>query len=164
MYWPIPTWLLFLFLCIAAFAPIWSRWPGWWMWYYGVLLLCWILMSVAAIRRVGREYRNAQHTTRPLRDANNAEAVETEADAVRPAFAGLRLIIVARDKAGLYERIHKGQSGDEAVRIITDRRENDRRRQLRVYLPDRRRGERRHRDIRPLLATRGWAQVTSSES
>jgi hypothetical protein len=48
MYLPIPIWLVFLLLCIASFAPVVSRWPGWWMAYYGALLLCWVLVSAKA--------------------------------------------------------------------------------------------------------------------
>jgi len=88
----------------------------------------------------------------------------------RRKFAGLvpstlrRLIIVARDDADLYDRIRRDQLGDDAVRVITDRRRTDRRLQLEVYIPDRRRGERRRYDIDRLLLTQGWAQVTLPES
>ena len=84
----------------------------------------------------------------------------------RRNFAGLvpstlrRLIIVARDEVALYNYIRRDQSGDETVRVITDRRRADRRHGLEAHIPDRRRAERRRYDIAPLLLTQGWAPVT----
>jgi uncharacterized membrane protein len=79
----IPTWLVFLFLGIASFAPLLSRWPGWWMAYYGALLVCWVLVAVAAMRQVVREERKARRklarTLRLLRDARATEVAETDA-------------------------------------------------------------------------------------
>jgi membrane protein implicated in regulation of membrane protease activity len=60
MYLPIPTPLVFLFLGIASFAPTASYWPGWWMAYDGALLVCWVVASVAAMRRVAQEERRAK--------------------------------------------------------------------------------------------------------
>jgi hypothetical protein len=165
----IPTWLMFLSLGIASFAPVVSLRPGWWVpYYYGALLVWWVLVSVAAMRGVAREDQKAKlqlaRTLRQLRDARNAEVAETHADAVRHGLAEVRLIIVARERVGLYDRLRRDQLGDEAVRVITDRRSTDRRLQLEVYIPDRRRGERRRYDIAPLLLTQGWAQVTLPES
>jgi hypothetical protein len=164
MYLPIPTWLVFLFLCIASFAPFASPRPGWWMAYHGALLVCWVLVSVAAMRRVAREDRKAKRKLvrmlRQLGDAENAEAAEPDADAVRHELAEKRLIIVARDEAGLYDSIRRDQLGDESVRVITDRRSTARRLRMEPHIPDRRRGERRRNDIEPFLLKRGWAQVT----
>ena len=161
----IPTWLMFISLGIASFAPVVSLRPGWWVpYYYGALLVWWVLVSVAAMRGVAREDQKAKRqlarTPHQLRDAKNAEAAETHADAVRHAPVEVRLIIVARDGVDLYDRIRRDQWGDEAVRVITDRRSTDRRHQLEVYIPDRRLGERRRYDIAPLLLTQGWAPVT----
>jgi hypothetical protein len=159
----IPTWLMLVSLAIASFAPVVSLRPGWWVpYYYGALLVWWVLVSVAAMRRVAREDQKRQlaGTPRPLGDATNAEAEETHADAVRHAFAEARLIIVARDAVDLYDRIRRNQLGDETVTVITDRRSTDRRLHLEVYIPDRRLDERRRHDIAPLLFTQGWAQVT----
>jgi hypothetical protein len=76
MYLPIPTALVFLFLVIASFAPIASTWPGWWLPYYLALLSCWIVTSVAALRRIGRRERKAKRTRarriRELADARSA--------------------------------------------------------------------------------------------
>ena len=117
----IPTWLMFLSLGIASFAPVVSLRPGWWVpYYYGALLVWWVLVSVAAMRGVAREDQKAKRqlarTPHQLRDAKNAEAAETHADAVRDALAEVRLIIVARDGVDLYDRIRRDQLGDEGVR------------------------------------------------
>jgi hypothetical protein len=164
MYLPIPTWLVFLFLCIASFAPFANRWPGWWMAYHGALLVCWVLVSVAALRRMAREDRKAKRKLarmlRRLRGAKNAEAAETGADAVPHALAMIRRrIIVAGDEADLDDDIRRGQVGDEKVIVITDRRRADRRHRMDKYVVERRRAERRRYDIRPLLLTQGWAEV-----
>jgi hypothetical protein len=114
------------------------------------------------VRPLGDGQRQLVRTQRQLRDAKPAEASETHADAARHALEE-RLIVVARDGVDRYNRIRRDQLGDGA-RVITDRRSTDRRRQLEVYIPDRRRGERRRYDIAPLLLTQGWAQVTLPES
>jgi hypothetical protein len=167
--WKIPTWLMFLFLGIASFAPLVRLRPGRWMpYYYGTLLVCWVLVSVAAMRRVAREEREAKRKVarilRLLRDAKNAEAAETNADPARHALAEKRLIIVARDDVDLYDSIRRDQMGDETVRVIADRRSTDRRLRMAAPIPDRRRGERRRYDIGPLLLTKGWALVTLPQS
>ena len=110
----IPTWLMFLFLGIASFAPLVRLRPGRWMpYYYGTLLICWVLVSVAATRRVAREDRKAKpklaRMLRQLRDAKKGEAAETDADAVRHALTEERLIIVARDEVVLYDHIRRDQ-------------------------------------------------------
>ena len=165
----IPTWLMFLFLGIASLAPVVNLRSGWWVpCYYGALLVWWVLVSAAAMREVAREEQKAKRqlsrTLRQLRDAKNAEAAETAADAARHALAEQQLIIVARDEVVLYDHIRRDQLGDEAVRVIRDRRSTDRRLRMEAYIPDRRRGERRRYDIGPLLLTQGWAQLTLPES
>ena len=163
----IPMWLMFLFIGIASFAPVVSLRPAWWMSYYGALLVCWVLMAVAAVRQLGREDREAKRKLarmlRQFRDAKNAQTVEMDVDPVRHALAETRLIIVARDQVDLYHRIRRDQRGNEAVSVITDRRSTTRRLRMEAYLPDRRRGERRRYDIGPLLLTQGWAEVTLPE-
>jgi hypothetical protein len=47
----LPTWLVFAFLTVSAFAPVAGRWSGWWIVYYGALLICWVFVSGAAKRR-----------------------------------------------------------------------------------------------------------------
>jgi hypothetical protein len=163
----IPTWLMFLVLGIAAFAPVVSLRPGRWVpYYYGALLACWVLVSVAAMRRVAREDREAKRQLarmlRQLRDSK-PEAAETDVDAVRHALAEKRLIIVARDEVDLYDSIRRYQTGNETVTVITDRRSTDRRLRMETHIPDRRFGERRRSDIEPLLLIQGWAEATLLE-
>ena len=112
-----------------------------------------VVVSVAAMRRVAREDRKAKRQParmlRQLRDAKEAGAAETD-------------IIVARDEVVLYDHFRRDQPGDQAVRIIRDRRSTVRRLRMKARIPDRRHGERRRYDIAPLLLTQGWAQVPKS--
>jgi hypothetical protein len=138
-----PTWVMFLVLGLASFAPVAvGLRPDWWMpYYYGALLVWWVWMSIARVRW-------------------EAGSGPTEMRAVASArrASGRRLIVVARDEGRLYDRLRR--SGvDDAVTIITDRRSTERRLQLQVYIPDRRRGERRRYDIESLLFAEGWAEV-----
>jgi hypothetical protein len=164
----IPTWLMFLFLGIASLGPHVSLWPRWWIAYYGALLVCWVLMSVTDMRRAAREERQAQRTlVRMLpqfRAVPETEAAERDADAVRPGLVEERLIIVARDKLDLYDRLRRDQLGHRAVTVIADRRRTDRRRTLELFVPERRLGERRHSDVSQLLVTQGWAELTLPKS
>jgi hypothetical protein len=161
---PIPIWLAFLLLCVASFAPVASRWPDWWMAYYGALLVCWALMSVVAMRRVAREDRETKvelaRVLRQLRDLKRAEAAETATDVVRHVPAKIRRrIIVAGDDTDLNDDIRRDQVGDEQVVVIPDRRRADRRDRMDRYVVERRRAERRRYDIGPLLLAQGWAEV-----
>jgi hypothetical protein len=154
---------MFLFIGIASFAPVVSLRPGWWMPYYGALLVCWVLVAVDAVREDRKAKRKLARMLRQLRDAKNAQGAEMDVDAFRRVLAETRLIIVARDQVDLYHRIRRDQRGNEAVSVITDRRRTARRLRMEAYLPDRRRGERRRYDIDPLLVTQGWAEVTLPE-
>jgi hypothetical protein len=160
-----PTWVLFVCLGIASFAPaVLGLRPGpWTPYYYGALFVLWILVSIAVVRRRARQEHPAYgfaRSARPLWNPEDDEEAEAHAAAVRRVLAAERLIIVARDDGDLYDRLSRDRRADEAVRIITDRRNAERRRQLEVYIPDRRGGERRRLDIDPLLNTQGWAEVT----
>ena len=161
-----PTWLMFVCLAIASFAPVvLGLRPGpWTPYYYGALFVSWIFVSIAVVRRRARRGQTAEYgfarSARPLWDPEDDEEVEAHAAAVRRVLAGERLIIVARNDGGLYDRLRRDRPADEAIRIITDRRNAERRRQLEVYIPDRRGGERRRHDIDSLLLTQGWAEVT----
>jgi hypothetical protein len=163
----IPTWLAFLFLAIAAFAPLVSFSRRWWLPYYGALMVCWVLVSVAAMRRLARQERKAKRKlarmVRRLRDVGGIEVVEAAVDAVPSRVARTQLIIVARDEVGLYDSIRRDRVADETVLVITDRRRGDRRLRRESHSPDRRLTERRRRDIAPLLLTQGWAQVSVPE-
>ena len=166
----IPTWLAFVYLGIASFAPIVSLRPAWWMPYYGALLACWGLVAFAASRSLAREQRDAKRKLarllRQIQVTNKAEAAEESGDAGRRALPEERLIIVARGQ-DLYDYMRRGHFGvgegqlaDETVRIVTDRRSTARRRRVTTHIPDRRIGERRRYDIEPLLLAQGWADAT----
>src|SRR6185503_12592307 len=146
----IPTWLMFLFLGIASLGPHVTGWPRWWIAYYGALLVCWVLMSVGDMRREVREERQARGSLarmlRQVRPVVETEAAEKDADAVRPVLTEERLIIVARDKVDLYDRIRREQLGQGAIAVVADRRRDDRRRKLELFIPERRLGDRRHYD------------------
>jgi hypothetical protein len=62
-----------VFLVVASFAPVVSLRPGWWLPYYGALLMCWVLVAIAALRQ---EERTAHHqfrrTLRKLRDSGES--------------------------------------------------------------------------------------------
>jgi hypothetical protein len=161
----IPTWLMYLLLSIASLGPLVSPWPRWWIAYYGALLVCWVLMSVVDMRRAVREERQAEgNLARVLRqfraDPEAEAAAERDADAVHPALVEERLIIVARDKVDLYDSFRRDQLEHGAVTVIADRRRTDRRRNLELFIPERRFGERRHYDVSQLLVTQGWAELT----
>ena len=119
-------------------------------------------MSVADMRRAVREERQAQGNLagmlRQFRAVPETEAAERDADAVLPVLAEERLIIVARDKVDLYDRIRREQLGVGTV--IADRRRTDRRGKLELFIPERRFGERRHYDVSQLLVAQGWAELT----
>jgi hypothetical protein len=66
------------------------------------------------------------------------------------------LCIVSRDRPELLARLRE-QFGD--IEILFDRRAGERRRHARPTPYERRRGERRVRDVGPVLSDRGWAFV-----
>jgi hypothetical protein len=158
----ISTRLLLVYLGIASFAPVvLGLRPGRWVpYYYGALLIWWGLVSVASVRRIRlRDQTLESQLSRAIRQRQDIKGANAQPQpgAARDVPS---LIVVARDDVDLYDRLRNDQMGDEAVRVITDRRSADRRRQLELYIPDRRRGERRSHDIAPLLLAQGWAQVT----
>jgi hypothetical protein len=151
-----PIRLMLFYLAIASFAPalIGLRPGSWAAYYYGALLTWWLVISVAVVRwsdPAGRRIRGLATGIVPT--------VTPYTDAARRALAQKRLIIVARDHADFNGRIRRIQSTDHAVRVISDRRSTERRRQLEVYIPERRQAERRRHDIQSLLLTQGWAEV-----
>jgi hypothetical protein len=68
------------------------------------------------------------------------------------------LFIVSRTKPGTYSYL-KLVSDSTDVEVILDRRELDRRRVLRRVTPERRKRERRCRNVMTDLVTSGWARV-----
>jgi hypothetical protein len=162
---PVSTWLKFVYLAVASFAPVGlGLRPGWWVpYYYGAVFVSWVLVSTAAERRAAREDQEDLMAEYELTRSAREFWAASNAEAARQARAEERLIIVARNGGDLFDRLRGDQPADEGVRIITDRRNTDRRRQLEVYIPDRRGGERRRHDINSLLLTQGWAEVTLPE-
>jgi hypothetical protein len=81
----LPTWLLFAFLTVSAFAPVAGRWRGWWVVYYGALLVCWALVSVAAFRKAARADRMRQRKLARLFRQHDEEKsrLEQRARAIR---------------------------------------------------------------------------------
>jgi hypothetical protein len=68
------------------------------------------------------------------------------------------LFIVSRTKPGTYAYL-KLVSDSEHVEVVLDRRELDRRRIEQPVTPERRKGDRRRRNVTANLAKFGWASV-----
>jgi membrane protein implicated in regulation of membrane protease activity len=158
---PIPIWLLFLFLCIAAFAPAASYSSRWLLAYYCVLLMCWVLVTVAGLRLLGRQDREQKRKlNRMLRQfRDRGRVTEMKVDAVPRGLGRVRRRIIVAADLDLYDAIRSDQVADESAIIIRDRRGADRRHRRDLYAVERRRTERRGFDIRPLLLSQGWAEV-----
>jgi hypothetical protein len=148
---------MFFYLAIASFAPalIGLRPGSWAAYYYGALLTWWFVISVAVVRWSDP----ADQRVRAAPATGIAGAATPYTDAARRVLAETRLIIVARGHADYTGSIRRIQSTDQAVRVISDRRSTERRRQLEVYIPERRLAERRSHDVQSLLLTQGWAEV-----
>ena len=67
------------------------------------------------------------------------------------------LMIVARDRPDLYDRLLKEFGRDRAVAVVLDRRFGQRRRSEVTVTEDHRQAERRLRDIEDDLRRLGWA-------
>ena len=77
------------------------------------------------------------------------------------------LLIVARNRAHLYDELKQAYSGNESVQVIVDRRVPGERRQIppqRGTVAERRRADRRRRDVEEQLKTIGWALVLMDEA
>lgn len=72
------------------------------------------------------------------------------------------LMIVARDRADLYERLRQEFANDRAVAVMLDRRFGQRRRAAVTVTAEQRRAERRRRDIEDDLRRLGWATTRSA--
>jgi hypothetical protein len=139
------TRLILLLLAIASFAPVaMSLRLGWWAAvYYGALFGWWVLISMALVSWTTPHGRRTDRSV---------------------GASGRRLVIVARGQAVLHACIRAVLLGDDAAKVILDRRNAERRRQLEVFIPDRRRAERRRHKVDPLLMGQGWAEVRVVES
>jgi len=67
------------------------------------------------------------------------------------------LMIMARDRTELYERLRQEFANDRAVAVVLDRRFGQRRRAALAVTAEQRRAERRRRDIDDDLRILGWA-------
>ena len=73
----------------------------------------------------------------------------------------MHLLIVRREDPGLYQRFRAQLAADLTVKVITDRRWGEGRRDSLGHEPDRRRGDRRRDERYVSLALRsaGWVEV-----
>jgi hypothetical protein len=73
----------------------------------------------------------------------------------------MRLLIVRRGDLGLYRRFRAQFATDPTVKVVTDRRSAERRRDGLGHEPDRRRGDRRRDERYVSLALRsaGWVEL-----
>ena len=72
------------------------------------------------------------------------------------------LMIVARDRPDLYDRLRQEFGRDRAVAVVLDRRYGQRRRAAMAVTEEQRRAERRRRDIDDDLRHLGWATTRTS--
>jgi hypothetical protein len=72
------------------------------------------------------------------------------------------LMIVARDRADLYDRLCKEFADDRAVAVVLDRRFANRRQVERPVTDDRRHADRRRRAVDEDLRRLGWATARAS--
>jgi len=72
------------------------------------------------------------------------------------------LMIVARDRPDLYDRLRKEFGKDRAVAVVLDRRFGQRRRTRATVPEEQRRVERRNRDIEDDLRRLGWATTRTT--
>jgi hypothetical protein len=153
MYLPIRTWLVFLFLSIAAFAPLAGERPDWLIAYYVALFACWIVTAILAVYRLATDDRSTP-AERMLRHLRSAAGARTDPADPQPGVRLRRRIIVAGDASESAD-----QPEENPVVVITDRRRAERRRRTDPCTNDRRVSDRRRYDIRPLLSTQGWAEI-----
>jgi hypothetical protein len=72
------------------------------------------------------------------------------------------LMIVARDRTELYERLRQEFANDRAVAVVLDRRYGQRRRASLAVTAEQRRAERRRRNVEEELRSLGWATTRAS--
>jgi hypothetical protein len=81
-------------------------------------------------------------------------------DRAQPAGEARHLIIVARDRRALYDHLRRAFAGNDTVRVILDRRVNERRGKGDAVLPERRRSSRRSSALADTqLDAFGWSVV-----
>jgi hypothetical protein len=72
------------------------------------------------------------------------------------------LMIVARDRAELYDRLSQAFANDRAIAVLLDRWHGQRRSASMTVTAEQRRAERRRRDIEEDLRSLGWATTRAS--
>ena len=73
------------------------------------------------------------------------------------------LMIVARDRPDLYDRLRQEFNGDRAVVVVLDRRFGERRRDIvEAATSEQRQRERRRRDVDDGLQRLGWTTARSA--
>ena len=72
------------------------------------------------------------------------------------------LMIVARDRPDLYDRLRKEFGRDRAVAVVLDRRFTERRQAETAVTEEHRQAERRRRDIDDDLRRLGWATARTA--
>ena len=73
------------------------------------------------------------------------------------------LMIVARDRPDLYDRLRQEFNGDRAVAVVLDRRFGERRREIvEAATSEQRQRERRRRDVDDGLQRLGWTTARSA--
>jgi hypothetical protein len=78
------TSLLVLIFGVASLGPVVSFWPRWWTAYYGFLVMCWIVLSYAARRRVAQEQRQANLKFAGLLHEDREATAGVDEDRVEP--------------------------------------------------------------------------------
>lgn len=73
------------------------------------------------------------------------------------------LMIVARDRPDLYDRLRQEFNGDRAVSVVLDRRFGERRREIvEAATSEQRQRDRRRRDVDDGLQRLGWTTARSA--
>ena len=72
------------------------------------------------------------------------------------------LMIVARDRAELYDRLCQEFHADHGVSVVLDRRFEERRRRAHAITAEQRRADRRQRHVDDQLRGLGWVTVRAS--
>ena len=71
------------------------------------------------------------------------------------------LMIVSRERPGLYAHLCQEFEGDQAIAVVLDRRFGERARASESSTPEEQQAERRRRGVDQQLRSLGWATVTA---
>lgn len=102
-------------------------------------------------------YRVLQSMSRRIRRLDeDVSLLRLAPSAGRPAPDGGRyLVIVARERPDLYERLVRALASDTAIRVLMDRRSEDRRQDAGSHAEERRQSQRRDRNVDEMLQKDG---------